>query len=108
MRAQTSRRRIKIEFGHCDPAHIAYYPNLVAWVDQATHQFFEAIGFAVRDLQADRRLQVPVVGLNVEFLSPATWGEEIEIDSQVNISTLTAESVGVERAQRKRFPIQQA
>jgi 4-hydroxybenzoyl-CoA thioesterase len=83
MRAQTSRRRIKIEFGHCDPAQIAYYPNFVAWVDQATHQLFEAVGFPVRDLQADQRFQVPVVGLNVKFLSPATWGEEIEIDTQI-------------------------
>jgi 4-hydroxybenzoyl-CoA thioesterase len=83
MCTQISCRRIKIEFGHCDPAQIAYYPNLVAWVDQATHHLFEAVGFAVRDLQADRRLQVPVVGLNVKFLSPATWGEEIEIDTQI-------------------------
>jgi 4-hydroxybenzoyl-CoA thioesterase len=83
MHARASRRRFKVEFGDCDPAQIAYYPNLVAWVDHSTHHLFEAAGFPVRDLQARRGIQVPVVGLNVSFLSPATWGDEIVIDSQI-------------------------
>jgi 4-hydroxybenzoyl-CoA thioesterase len=83
MPGQANRRRVRVEFGDCDPAQIAYYPNLVAWVDHSTHHLFEAAGFPLRDLQARRGIQVPVVGLNVRFLSPATWGDEIDIDSQV-------------------------
>jgi 4-hydroxybenzoyl-CoA thioesterase len=83
MPARTSRRRVRVEFGDCDPAQIAYYPNLVAWVDHSTHHLFESAGFPVRDLQASRDIQVPVVGLNVRFLSPATWGDEIDIDSHI-------------------------
>jgi 4-hydroxybenzoyl-CoA thioesterase len=83
MPAQASRRRFKVEFGDCDPAQIAYYPNLIAWVDHATHHWFGAAGFPLQALQASRGIQVPVVGLNVRFLSPATWGDEIDIDSHV-------------------------
>lgn len=83
MPTRISRRRVKVEFGDCDPAQIAYYPNLVAWIDHSTHHLFESVGFPVRDLQASRGIQVPVVGLNVKFHSPATWGDEIDIDSHI-------------------------
>jgi 4-hydroxybenzoyl-CoA thioesterase len=83
MPARANRRRFSVEFGDCDPAQIAYYPNLVAWFDHSTHHLFASAGFPVRDLQASRGIQVPVVGLNVRFLSPATWGDEIDIDSHV-------------------------
>jgi len=83
MPGRVSRRRVKVEFGDCDPAQIAYYPNLIAWVDHSTHRLFESAGFSVRDLQVSRGIQVPVVGLNVRFLRPATWGDEIDIDSHI-------------------------
>jgi 4-hydroxybenzoyl-CoA thioesterase len=83
MPAQVSRRRVKVEFGDCDPAQIAYYPNLVTWADHSTHHLFEAGGFPLRDLQVNRGIQMPVVGLIVRFLSPAIWGDEIDIDSHI-------------------------
>jgi hypothetical protein len=73
MPARVNCGRVRVEFGDCDPAQIAYYPNLVAWVDHSTHYLFEAIGFPLRETQARRGIQVPIVGLNVRFLSPATW-----------------------------------
>jgi 4-hydroxybenzoyl-CoA thioesterase len=83
MSARANRRRIRVEFGDCDPAQIAYYPNLVAWVDHSTHHLFESAGFPLRDLQVSRGIQVPVVGLNVRFLTPAVWGDEIDIESHI-------------------------
>jgi 4-hydroxybenzoyl-CoA thioesterase len=83
MPEQANRRRLKVEFGDCDPAQIAYYPNLIAWVDHSTHHLFESRGFPLQELQAGRGVQVPVVGLNVRFLSPTTWGDEIDIESQI-------------------------
>lgn len=81
MPARANRRVLRIEFGHCDPAQIVYYPNYVAWVDQSTHHLFESVGLPLRRLQSELRLQVPVVDLNVKFLGPACWGDEIEIES---------------------------
>jgi 4-hydroxybenzoyl-CoA thioesterase len=77
-----SRHRVKVEFGHCDPAQIVYYPNYVAWIDQSTHRLFEAAGFSIKDLQQRWRLQVPIVDFSVKFLSPGRWGDEIEIESR--------------------------
>jgi 4-hydroxybenzoyl-CoA thioesterase len=83
MPARSNLRRIKVEFGDCDPAQIAYYPNLVTWIDHSTHHLFESAGFPARDLLVGRGIQVPVVGLNVRFLTPAIWGDEIDIESHI-------------------------
>src|ERR1700722_5914757 len=83
MNARVNRRRIRVEFGDCDPEQMGYYPNLVVWGDHSTPHLFETLGFPVRDLQVNRGIQIPVVGLNVRFLSPATWGDKIDIDSHV-------------------------
>jgi 4-hydroxybenzoyl-CoA thioesterase len=83
MPERASHHRVRVEFGDCDPAQIAYYPNLVAWVDRSTHHMFEAAGVPVRGLQLTRGLQVPVVGLNVKFFGPAVWGDEIDIKSRI-------------------------
>jgi 4-hydroxybenzoyl-CoA thioesterase len=74
MPAQASRRRVKVEFGDCDPAQIAYYPNLIVWVDHSTHHLFEAAGFPLRGLQAGRGIQVPVVGLKRQVSQPGNLG----------------------------------
>jgi len=77
-------RFIKIEFGHCDPLQIVYYPNYAIWCDQSTHHIFEAAGLPLRKLQSDMRFQVPLVDLSVQFQAPASWGDEIEIASHVS------------------------
>jgi 4-hydroxybenzoyl-CoA thioesterase len=83
MSERTSCHRVKVQFGDCDPAQIAYYPNLVAWVDHSTHHMFEVAGVPVRGLQQDRGLQVPVVELSVKFFGPAVWGDQIDIESRI-------------------------
>ncbi len=84
MTARISTRKLKIEFGNCDPAQIVYYPNYVVWLDQSTHQLFEAAGVPLRDLQSRSNLQVPLVDLDVKFLAPAGWGDEIQIESCIS------------------------
>jgi 4-hydroxybenzoyl-CoA thioesterase len=83
MPGRSNRRRVRIEFGNCDPAQIVYYPNYVVWIDQSTHHLFEAAGMPLRDLQTRLGLQIPLVDLNVKFIGPAGWGDEIEIESSI-------------------------
>jgi 4-hydroxybenzoyl-CoA thioesterase len=78
-----NRRKVRIEFGNCDPARIIYYPNYVVWIDQSTHHLFESVGLPIRDLQDRLGVQVPLVDLSVQFVKPAGWGDEIEIESKV-------------------------
>ena len=39
-----SRRRIRVDWGHCDPAGIVFYPNYFRWFDQCTSALFESAG----------------------------------------------------------------
>lgn len=84
MAERKARRRVRVEFGNCDPARIVYYPNYVAWIDQSTHRLFEDVGLSVKDLQDRLGVQVPLVDLSAQFVSPAGWGDEIEIESHVS------------------------
>jgi acyl-CoA thioesterase FadM len=36
--------RQRVEFGDCDPAQVAYYPNFFLWLDRSTHALFETAG----------------------------------------------------------------
>ena len=81
MSNRSNRRKVRIEFGNCDPAQIVYYPNYVVWIDQSTHHLFESVGMPPRDLRSRLGLQMPLVDLNVKFLVPAGWGDEIIMHS---------------------------
>lgn len=83
MTTRSNRRRVRIEFGNCDPARIVYYPNYIVWVDQSTHHLFEAAGLPLMLLQDRHGLQIPLVDINAKFMSPASWGDEIDIESTI-------------------------
>jgi 4-hydroxybenzoyl-CoA thioesterase len=84
MTEHTSIRRIRVEFGHCAPLQIVYYPNYATWCDQSTHHMFESVGLPLRDLQSRLYLQIPLVDLSLKFVSPAGWGDDIEIASRIS------------------------
>ncbi len=83
MQTRSNTRRIRVEFGDCDPAQIAYYPNYVRWIDQSTHHLFESVGLAFLDLQGRLGMQAPVVDLSVKYLGPAVWGDELVVESRI-------------------------
>lgn len=74
-----------VEFGDCDPAQIVYFPNFFRWVDAASRRFFIACGLpSWQDSEAERGIiGTPVVHTESRFLSPATYGDELEIDTRI-------------------------
>jgi 4-hydroxybenzoyl-CoA thioesterase len=83
MSNRSNRRKVRIEFGNCDPLRIVYYPNYVVWIDQSTHHLFESVGLPIRDLQERLGVQLPLVDLAMQFAKPAGWGDDVEIESQI-------------------------
>jgi 4-hydroxybenzoyl-CoA thioesterase len=75
--------RQRVEFGDCDPAQVAYYPNFFLWLDRSTHALFETAGVPMREIMQRRRIGVPPVHVKIDFLSPAAWGDMLEIVSAV-------------------------
>ena len=78
--------RFTIEFGDCDPAQIVFYPNFLRWIDAASRHFFVAAGVGSwSDLEISTGiLGTPLVDVTARFLRPATYGEEIAVETWID------------------------
>ena len=76
---------VSVEFGDCDPAQIVYYPNFFRWMDAASRHFFVASGVPRwHELEkATGILGTPIVDSQTTFVRPASYGDRLEIDSEV-------------------------
>ena len=85
MAALTNTRRVRIEWGDCDPMGIVFFPRYLAMFDDSTHYLFErALGInkfnamLVYDFAG-----MPLVDVRARFLLPSRFGEDVDIESKV-------------------------
>lgn len=79
-----NRRKVRIEWGDCDPAGIVYFPRYFEMFDVSTSMLLESAGYPKH--VALKKFGVtgwPLVDVGAQFRKSSTWGEEIEIESQV-------------------------
>jgi 4-hydroxybenzoyl-CoA thioesterase len=80
----SNRRKVRIEWGDCDPAGIVYYPRYFAMLDASTQYLFEAAGWKKADLR--REFDVvgfPMVDTRAKFLLPSSFGDDIVIETRI-------------------------
>jgi 4-hydroxybenzoyl-CoA thioesterase len=77
--------KVDVQFGHCDPAGIVFFPNFVRWMDEASLAFFLACGVPPwRELVKTRGIVgTPVLEIHTKFIQTATYGETIEVHTSV-------------------------
>ncbi len=64
----TTRR---VEFQHCDPAGIVFYPRYLEMVNSVIEEYFrDHIGYAFGSMHFSDRRGVPTVKIPVEFQAP--------------------------------------
>lgn len=81
------RREIAIEFNHCDPAGIVFYPRYFEMVNSVVENFFGTVmGYSFARMTAER-VSVPTVHLACDFHAPSRLGENI-------VFTLAVERIG--------------
>ena len=75
-----------VEWGDCDPAQIVFYPNFLRWIDSAARHFFAAAGVPPwSELEVTTGvIGAPLVEVSARFLRPATYGDEIGVESWVD------------------------
>jgi 4-hydroxybenzoyl-CoA thioesterase len=79
-----NEREIAVEWGHCDPAGIVFYPNYLAWFDDCTSALFSAADLPTHTLFKERGIVgMPLVDLKVRFLVPSTFNEKLRARSSV-------------------------
>jgi 4-hydroxybenzoyl-CoA thioesterase len=65
-----------IRFAHCDPAGIVFYPRYVELCNEVVEDWFaEGLGVGFAELHQARRIGVPAVRLEVEFVAPSRIGD---------------------------------
>lgn len=77
---------IRVEFGHCDPAGIVWYPNFFGWIDSASRYFFEQCGVPTwtETTKTMGVIGTPIVDTKVRFLKTATYGETLSVHTTIS------------------------
>lgn len=89
--------RRQILFGECDAAGIVYYPRYFEMIDANTSAMFSvALGLSQHGMEETYGIiGCPMVKASTNFHSPATYGDDVVIISEVlrvGISSITVKS----------------
>jgi 4-hydroxybenzoyl-CoA thioesterase len=89
-------RRYPIEFNHCDPAGIVFYPRYFEMTNSVCENFFrEVVGVSYGQMMA-QRTGVPTVHIEVDFRAPSYLDDVLDVSVEVKKlgrSSLTFEIV---------------
>ena len=79
-----SHKKLLVEWGHCDPAGIVFFPQYLAWFDDCTTALFRDAGMPIQSLFKEHGvIGVPVVDVHARFILPSIFGEELNAESTV-------------------------
>ncbi len=70
-------REITVEWGESDPFGLVYFPRMLAWFNDAEHEFFAQAGYPVKQMVEDDRTAFVMGRINFDFVGPAAYGDKI-------------------------------
>ena len=81
----TNVHLVTVEWGHCDPAGIVYFPNYFTYFDSSTNALFlRALGCNKFEmLKRYGIVGIPLVDVGARFIVPSTFGDVVTIESSV-------------------------
>jgi 4-hydroxybenzoyl-CoA thioesterase len=82
----TNSRKLRIEWGDCDPAGIVFYPRYFAMFDTSTSALFErALGMTkFQFLRHYDFVGYPMVDTRARFLIPTRFGDDVVIETAIS------------------------
>ncbi len=72
-----------IQFSHCDPAGIVFYPQFFYILSEAKEDFLMHIGHPQHHYINKLRTGWPMVRLETDFKRPSRYGDQIDVDIEV-------------------------
>ena len=92
----TYTRHIRIEFNHCDPAGIVFYPRYFEMTNSVVENFFaDEVGMSFAQMHnAGMRNGVPTVHIEADFMAPSRLGDKVAFT--LIVRKLGGSSVAVE------------
>ncbi|MDM7932194.1 thioesterase family protein [Tabrizicola sp.] len=71
-------RQIRVEFNHCDPAGIVFYPRYFEMTNSVCENFFrEIVGYSYHAMMADG-IGVPTARIETDFRAPSRLGDLLD------------------------------
>lgn len=72
------RRDIQVEFNHCDPAGIVFYPRFFEMTNSVVENFFaDVVRYPFARITMEEQHGVPTVRIEADFRAPARLGERL-------------------------------
>ncbi len=97
-------REIRIEFNHCDPAGIVFYPRYFEMTNSVAENFFREVAGQSYAAMMDAFQGVPTARLEADFHAPSRLGEVLDWRMEVTrlggtsiAATMTAWGAGEKR-----------
>jgi 4-hydroxybenzoyl-CoA thioesterase len=90
-----ARLQRELAWGDCDPAGIVFYPTYYRWMDAATWSLAAQAGFPAQRMRGEH-YTLPLVHAACDFLNSPTFGDLVEIRSQVTRWGRSSFSIGHE------------
>ena len=80
-----NRHQVTIEWGHCDPAGIVYFPNYFSYFDSGANALFlRALGLnKFQILKKYDIVGIPLVDVGARFIVPSVFGDVVTVESTV-------------------------
>ncbi len=80
----TYERLIQIEFNHCDPAGIVFYPRYFEMVNSVIENFFaDVVGRSFASMHNGASNGVPTVAMEAVFHKPSRLGDKVRFSLRV-------------------------
>ncbi len=74
----TYTKLIQIEFNHCDPAGIVFYPRYFEMTNSVVENFFaDVVGRSFASMHGQAQNGVPTVRIEADFMAPSRLGDKV-------------------------------
>lgn len=74
-----------VEFQHCDPAGMVFYPRYFEMINSVIEEYFrDYLDYAFAPMHAEARRGVPTATINVDFHAPGYLEDPLEMDLHVD------------------------
>jgi 4-hydroxybenzoyl-CoA thioesterase len=77
-------REVLVRFGDCDPAGIVFYPRYFEMFNNLVEDWCaHGLGTSFRELHQERRLGLPTVSIQTDFIAPSRLGDVLRAELRV-------------------------
>lgn len=79
------RQTLRVEWAHCDPAGIVFYPHFYNWFDQASGRLFSANNLSYAELDRDFDSSgMPLVETGAKYFNACRLEDELTMETWVD------------------------